>query len=538
MASGNGHRRESSRRHDRDAESPRARRPRHAHRTGRRPGSRAAEHYRPRRRPAADGQRRWLALDHVQRRNLQLRRASARTLPARGTSSSRTRSRHRGHPPSRTRTKGRGLRSQTSTASGPSRSGTRASRRLFLSRDRWACGRSSTPAPNAALVFGSEIKALFAHPACSRELDPARPRQDLHVLGDARAAHRVPRRRGASARTFVDRGRRTVVLASRGTGSSTFRRTQREPRDAEAASTEALQAVLDDATRIRLRSDVPVGAYLSGGLDSSLHRRAHQARQRMRRCGRSRLRSTTPSSTRARTNSEVVQTALQHRPPSRCAARTRTSRASFPTVDPARRDAASADGAGAAVSAVTAGPRARLQGRVDRRRRRRDVRAATTSSRKPRSAASGRVAPASPLSAAAAEAALPVSADLQRQPAAYLQAFFQVASGGPRPSRSSRTCRAGELTARSEACSCRTRCGPRWAATTAAPICAARLPARLWRVGSVLPGASIWKPRSLLPGYILVVAGRPRRHGARGRRPLPVPRSPAWSRSRRGCRPR
>ncbi len=140
-------------------------------------------------------------------------------------------------------------------------------RRLMLSRDRLGVRPLYYARTARGLVFGSEIKSLFAHPDVPRELD-------LHGLDEVftfwsalaprtafRGVHELP-----PGHTML--ADETGVVRLTPHWRLDYPPSVQAPRDAGEAA-EALRALLLDATRIRLRSDVPVGAYLSGGLDST-----------------------------------------------------------------------------------------------------------------------------------------------------------------------------------------------------------------------------------------------------------------------------
>jgi asparagine synthase (glutamine-hydrolysing) len=139
-------------------------------------------------------------------------------------------------------------------------------RTLFLSRDRLGVRPLFYTICGGRLLFASEIKALFAHPDVSREIDPHSLDNIFTfwtTLAPRTAFKDVRALPPGHSLTWCD-GRVTLTQHWR----PTFPRA-----DAVASvpvSIDALRTMLEDATRIRLRSDVPVGAYLSGGLDSSL----------------------------------------------------------------------------------------------------------------------------------------------------------------------------------------------------------------------------------------------------------------------------
>ena len=140
-------------------------------------------------------------------------------------------------------------------------------RRLFLSRDRLGVRPLFYTQTADRFLFASEIKALFACSGVERQLDLEALDQifTFWVTLPPRTAFRNVKQLPPGHSLVLEDGRVKVWeywrlnLAPEDDGTE----------DGEKRLTDELLGLLVDATRIRLRSDVPVGAYLSGGLDST-----------------------------------------------------------------------------------------------------------------------------------------------------------------------------------------------------------------------------------------------------------------------------
>lgn len=142
-----------------------------------------------------------------------------------------------------------------------------AERTLVLARDRLGKKPLYYALDGRRLAFASEIKALLRHPDV-----PRRPRRDLTAL--LLGYGYVP----APDTYFegIHMLRPGHMLVARGSDVREVAYWSPPPAaDADPAARaedylEALRSKLDEAVRLRLVSDVPLGAFLSGGLDSSL----------------------------------------------------------------------------------------------------------------------------------------------------------------------------------------------------------------------------------------------------------------------------
>lgn len=144
----------------------------------------------------------------------------------------------------------------------------RQRRELFLARDRFGVRPLFLSEAGGELSFASEAKALLRHPAARRELDPLALVEALttwSVLPDRSAF--VGIRELAPAHYL--RAGPDGIIEERRWWDIEFTGGERADGVDEDALVEELHALLRDATRLRRRADVPVAAYVSGGLDSS-----------------------------------------------------------------------------------------------------------------------------------------------------------------------------------------------------------------------------------------------------------------------------
>ena len=139
-------------------------------------------------------------------------------------------------------------------------------RRLFLSRDRFGIRPLFYTHTGSKFLFASEVKSLFVHSDVSRSIDPQGLNQ-LFTFWSTLAPKTVFR-----GICELPPGHNMRVEGDQ-IHTWPYWKLEYAPEDEKRSVddwAEQLLELLTDATRLRLRSDVPVGAYLSGGLDSSV----------------------------------------------------------------------------------------------------------------------------------------------------------------------------------------------------------------------------------------------------------------------------
>lgn len=145
----------------------------------------------------------------------------------------------------------------------------RKQRRLFLARDHFGINPLYYSIIDGLFIFASEIKAILEHPQAPREVDLTgldqtlsfpglvSPRTMFKGIHSLKSGHYIVVENGAvSVKEYWDLDYPPLDAAS--------------PSKSEDEYVEELKDLLTRSVRYRLQSDVPVGFYLSGGLDSSL----------------------------------------------------------------------------------------------------------------------------------------------------------------------------------------------------------------------------------------------------------------------------
>ena len=145
----------------------------------------------------------------------------------------------------------------------------RRERRLHLVRDRVGVKPLYWTIQDGTLLFGSELRALMAHPSFRRDIDPdamAAVVAYSYVTSPATVFRNVHKLQPGAILSIGSGGQPLIERYWRIEDAAAMRGTARL--DASEA-VDALDALLRDSVRRRMVADVPIGAFLSGGIDSS-----------------------------------------------------------------------------------------------------------------------------------------------------------------------------------------------------------------------------------------------------------------------------
>lgn len=138
---------------------------------------------------------------------------------------------------------------------------------LFLSRDRFGIKPLYYALQGRTFLFGSEMKAILAYPEFSADVDfeafSEEIRYPLSLEGGERTLFKKIKR--------LEPGCSLIVTPSKIKKIRWWKTSEhlREVPFILKKQTEEFRSIFLDAVRLRMRSDVPIGTCLSGGLDSS-----------------------------------------------------------------------------------------------------------------------------------------------------------------------------------------------------------------------------------------------------------------------------
>lgn len=138
-------------------------------------------------------------------------------------------------------------------------------KRLFLARDRIGVKPVFYMKHQEGMIFASEIKTILSYPTVKAKLDP-QGAAELLLLGPGRTPgcgvlHGIDELEGGCY-AFFEKGKLSI--------SRYWKLTDREHSESFADTAAHVRDLVLDAIRRQMVSDVPIGTFLSGGLDSSL----------------------------------------------------------------------------------------------------------------------------------------------------------------------------------------------------------------------------------------------------------------------------